>query len=385
SAIAPWNVRYHCTGDITAEQDPYFPISRSFEHWGRSFAALGIDYNGSELILDLLDRKGKHENGFMHGPVPAWRDRGTYRRARIQFTANAIPGMVGSGKRATETLFHEGGHAAHFANIDMPSPCFAQEFAPSSVAFAEVQSMLLDSLLSDADWQARYARTAEGEPMPTELIEKGVRTTQPSAALGLRMMFTVPYCERALYEIPDDELTPERAIAEIRATEQRLLGLDAGPRPALSIPHLISGEASAYYHGYVLALVAVHQTREFFKERDGHLMDNPRVGPDLCKFYWSPGNSKSFFEFIEDLTGKPLSADAIARAVNRTAAEALEEARADLRKLAEIPERTAPVALNANVRVMHGHEVVASIEKGDFRKASGDFAGWIDAYQRGRG
>ncbi|MHC4341163.1 MAG: M3 family metallopeptidase [Planctomycetota bacterium] len=377
-------MRYHCTGDITAEQDPYFPISRSFERWGHSFAALGIDYNGSELVLDLLDRKGKHENGFMHGPVPAWRDRGTYRRARIQFTANAIPGMVGSGKRATETLFHEGGHAAHFANIDMPSPCFAQEFAPSSVAFAEVQSMLLDSLLSDADWQARYARTAEGEPMPVELIEKGVRMTQPSEALGLRLMFTVPYCERALYEIPDDELTPERAIAEIRATEQRLLGLETSARPALSIPHLISGEASAYYHGYVLALVAVHQTREFFRERDGHLVDNPRVGPDLRKFYWSPGNSRTFFQFIEDLTGKPLSAEAIARAVNRTAGEALEEARADLRKLAEIPERTAPVALNANIRVMHGHEVVASIEKGDFQEASGDFAGWIDAYQRGR-
>ena len=66
--------------------------------------------------------------------------------ARIQFTANALPGAVGAGQQALRTLFHEGGHAAHFSNIDMPSPCFGQEFAPTSTAFAETQSMFLDSL-----------------------------------------------------------------------------------------------------------------------------------------------------------------------------------------------------------------------------------------------
>src|SRR5690606_28274974 len=141
--------------------------------WGRTFAALGIRYRGAELVLDLLDRPGKYENGFMHGPVVAWR-RGSERvPARIHFTANAIPAMVGSGQRALATLFHEGGHAAHFANVDMPSPCFGQEFAPTSVAFSETQSMLCDSLLEDADWQRRYARGAAGQPLPLELIERG--------------------------------------------------------------------------------------------------------------------------------------------------------------------------------------------------------------------
>ncbi|NJN14599.1 MAG: hypothetical protein HC813_02975 [Planctomycetes bacterium] len=162
-ATRAWNLRYSVAGDVTVQQEPYFPFGEALERWGRSFAALGIDYRGATMVLDLVDRKGKYENGFMHGPVPAWREGEQFRPARIHFTANAIPGMVGSGKRATETLFHEGGHAAHFANVDMPAPCFAQEFAPTSVAFAEVQSMFLDSLLGDADWQARYARTAEGK------------------------------------------------------------------------------------------------------------------------------------------------------------------------------------------------------------------------------
>ncbi len=41
---------------------------------------------------------------------------------------------------------HEAGHAAHFANIRMPSPLFSQERAPTSVAYAELQSMFLDAL-----------------------------------------------------------------------------------------------------------------------------------------------------------------------------------------------------------------------------------------------
>ena len=50
-----------------------------------------------------------------------------------------------------------GGHAAHFANIDQRSPFFSQERAPTSVAYAENQSMFLDSLIADGDWLARYA------------------------------------------------------------------------------------------------------------------------------------------------------------------------------------------------------------------------------------
>ena len=56
---------------------------------------------------------------------------------------------------------HEAGHAAHFANIAQGSPLFSQERAPTSVAYAETQSMFLDSLVGDAAWRGRYARDRE--------------------------------------------------------------------------------------------------------------------------------------------------------------------------------------------------------------------------------
>ncbi|HEX5136061.1 MAG TPA: M3 family metallopeptidase [Planctomycetota bacterium] len=379
TATKPWNLRYLMAGDVTREMDPYFPFSRSFERWGRSFAALGISYRGAELVLDLVDRKGKYENGFMHGPVPAWRSGGTFRPARIHFTANAIPGMVGSGKRATETFFHEGGHAAHFANVDMPAPCFSQEFAPTSVAFAETQSMFLDSILGDADWQARYARTAKDDAMPFALAEKAIRMEQPYAAWAQRALIAICYGERAIYEIPDRELTAERVTKELRDWERKLLFVEEGaPRPTLSVPHLLAGESSAYYHGYTLALMAVHQTRRFFRERDGHLMDNRKIGPDLRRAYWAPGNSRRFPDLVRGLTGREVSPAALADHVNESADDAVKDAREAAARVASIPVREGPVELDARIRVVHGREEVANTSRG-FAPAADAFARWIDS------
>ena len=381
-SLEPWNFGFLRMGTVAREIDPYFDFADAIGRWGRSFAALGVKYRGATLTLDLVDRKGKYENGFMHGPGPAFFDDGVWRPARINFTANAIPGQVGSGLRAMQTLFHEGGHAAHFSNILAPAPCFSQEFAPTSVAYAETQSMFMDSLLSDADWRTRYARDAAGRQMPLELIEKAIREEQPLRAWDVRAMLTVPFAERAIYEIPDDELTPERVLREIRAVERRLTGLPAAPRPILAVPHLLAGESSAYYHAYVLAEMAVHQTRAFFLERDGHLVDNPRIGPDLAAHYWAPGNAVPFDDTLRSLTGRPLSADALVAECLLGADEACARARRQVERLASIPPFEGVPALDATIRIVHGRETIATTEGGGFPAAAARFAAWVDGQIR---
>ena len=376
-SLDPWNFQFLRSGELTRELDPYFGFAPALERWGRSFAALGVKYRGATLTLDLVDRKGKYENGFMHGPGPGFFDEGEWRSARINFTANAVPGQPGSGLRAAETLFHEGGHAAHFSNILSDAPCFAQEFAPTSIAYAETQSMFMDSLLSDADWRSRYAVDGAGRPMPVELIEKAIREGQPFRGFEVRALLTIPFAERALYEIPDDELTPERVLAEFRRVERELQGLSSGIRPVLAVPHLLAGESSAYYHAYVLARMAVSQTRHFFLERDGHLCDNPRVGPDLAQHYWAPGNAETFQETLISLTGKPLSADSLVADCDQTVDQACAEAREAIRRIGQVPRFEGPVDLDAKIRVIHGREEVASTERGGFAGAAKDFAAWI--------
>lgn len=379
-ATAPWNFAYLTSGDLTAELDPYFPFAESFGRWVRSFAALGVDFGGATLQLDLVDRRGKYSNGFMHGPGPAWLDRdGAFHSARINFTANAVPAQVGSGERATETLFHEGGHAAHFSNIRMPAPCFAQEYSPTSVAFAETQAMFFDSLISDADWLMRYARTADGEQMPVDLARRSAEMKHRLRAWRLRSMLAVCYAEKALYEMSDAELTPENVLEQLRAIEKEMAMIDAAPRPLLSIPHLLSNEASAYYHGYVLAEMAVYQTREWFLQKDGYLTDNPKVGPTLAEQYWQEGNARTFLDFVERLTGRPFSADATERIVNRT----LDEVGTEVERLAaeekERPAYTGSVDLNATIAIVHGDDVIATNADGlTLAELSEQFAAWIE-------
>lgn len=375
-ALEPWNFPFMRAGSLTRELDPHFPFASSLRRWARSFAALGIRYRGATLTLDLLDRAGKYENGFMHGPGLAFMDQGTWRPARINFTSNAIPGQVGSGLRALETLFHEGGHAAHFSNILAPAPCFSHEFAPTSIAYAETQSMFLDSLVGDAEWRMRYALDLEGRPLPMELMEADLALNQPFRGWDIRAMLTVPLAERALYEIPEDRLEPEHVLATFRRIEREAQGLSSGVRPVLAVPHLLAGESSAYYHGYVLAEMAVHQTRTFFLARDGHLVDNPRVGPDLAEHYWRMGNEVRFDDTLRSLTGSPLCADALVARCNRTVDQAVAEARAEVEAARGRHAFDGPVALDARVRVVHGQEVVADSADGDFDAACDSFEKW---------
>jgi hypothetical protein len=74
-SLEPWNFGFLRSGELAREIDPYFGFAAAFERWGRSFHALGVRYRGATLTLDLVDRPGKYENGFMHGPGPAFYDR----------------------------------------------------------------------------------------------------------------------------------------------------------------------------------------------------------------------------------------------------------------------------------------------------------------------
>ncbi len=372
-ALRPWNLRFHMSGDVVRETDPYFPFDTALERWILSFRRLGIQYRGASLRLDLLERKGKYQNGFCHGPVPAYFDRGTWVPGAINFTSEGRPDQVGSGFQALITLFHEGGHAAHFANVTGNSPCFSQEFPPTSMAYAETQSMFCDSLISDADWLSRYARSADGSAMPASLIRKRIEKSQPFHAFEERLILVVPYFERELYAMADAELTAGRVLALARDTETRILGVESH-RPLLAIPHLLNQESAASFHGYLLANMAVYQTRAWFLREFGYITDNPAVGPLLARHYWAPGNAVTHDETLRSLTGEGFSARYLADDCNRSAAEAWTEAEASM---SAARDRTYPAAypdrLDATIRIVDGAATLADNSVSE-EKMAADFA-----------
>ncbi|NAZ60393.1 M3 family metallopeptidase [Aeromonas caviae] len=375
AALLPHNLRYSVSGDVTRQLDPYVPFSRALKDWVESFRRLGIQYRGATLTLDLLTREGKYENGFCHGPVPSFWQDGEWVPAVVNFTSLANPAQVGSGWSGLNTLFHEGGHAAHFANVTGNAPCFSQEFPPTSMAYAETQSMFCDSLLDDADWLKRYARNAAGEPIPDALIQAMIEARQPFRAFNERQIALVAYFERDLYAMTENERTPAAVLALARRWERKILGVDS-PRPLLAIPHLLNQESACAYHGYLLALMAVEQTRAYFLRRDGYLTDNPRIGPDLAAHYWGPGNGMTHDETLQSLTGEGFSAVPLAEACNRSAAEAWQQAQACMAAARQRPPAGEGTPLDAHIRVVHGAELIADNSESEARMLA-EFEAWI--------
>ncbi|QND82579.1 Putative peptidase [Chromobacterium vaccinii] len=365
-ALLAHNLRFHMSGDVTRQMDPFLPFAKAVERWVLSFRRLGIQYRGATMQLDLIERQGKYQNGFCHGPIPSFFDGEAWVAGQINFTADAKPDQVGSGARAINTLFHEGGHAAHFANVTQNAPCFSQEFAPTSMAYAETQSMFCDSLLDDADWLKRYARNGQGEAIPDELIRARIEATQPFAAYAERSIAVVAYFERALYALPENELSAERILQLARDSERRILGIAVSPRPLLAIPHLLNQESAAAYHGYLLANMAVYQTRAYFIGKFGYLTDNPAIGPLLAEHYWGPGNSINHNATLLRLTGEPFNARYLADSCNQS----VDEAWAGAQKLiADAAVRDYPAqypdTLAAHIRLVHGAELIADNAAGD--------------------
>jgi len=328
----------------------------------------------------LCDRPGKYSNGFCHWPQPAWKvQTGEWVPSQANFTSLASPREVGSGNTALTTLMHEGGHAAHFANVVQGGPLFSQERAPTSVAYAENQSMVLDSLVGDAAWMGRYARSREGEPIPWDIIEKEIRATHAYKVFMLRGMLAVPYFEKRLYELAEEDVTPERVVQLAADVEVEIQGGRSG-RPLISVPHILADESAAYYHGYVLAEMSVHQTRRYFMDTYGGLVDDERVGRDLAEVYWKPGNSAKFLDLVQKLTGSPLSSDSWVQELQRTVEEVVEaEHIAYDEAVAKGPKYSPGTSVDLDMRVIlvHGDEVVADSNDAGLAAACVKYKQWV--------
>ncbi|KAL3147698.1 hypothetical protein ABBQ32_002443 [Trebouxia sp. C0010 RCD-2024] len=382
SALQPWNISYSLSGDIEREMDPFFPFEEAVDVWARTFAGVGIQYKGATMRLDLCDRPRKYSNGFCHWPQPAWRkEGGEWVPSQANFTSLATPNAVGSGKTALNTLLHEGGHAAHFANIDQGSPLFSQERAPTSVAYAENQSMFLDSFIDDAAWKGRYAVSRDGKVIPWDLVRRGIEATHPYSVFMVRSMLAVPFFEKALYELPEDRVTPQGVTALADSIEQDVEGGLAG-RPLMSVPHILADESSAYYHAYVLAEMSVHQTRAHFKRKYGEMVDNPKVGQDLEEIYWRPGNGTAFLDLVQQLTGEALTADAWVSKLKESVSSVVQQEEQEYKEAVQQGPKIKPgqpADLGMHVILVHGDEVIADSEKaGSIQAATAQYKEWLN-------
>jgi len=177
-------------------------------------------------------------------------------------------------------------------------------------------------------------------------------------------------------------VTAEKIKQLAEETELKLQG-GASPRPLLSVPHILCDEASCYYHGYVLAEMSVHQTRDHFLGKYSVIVDNPKVGEDLANVYWKPGNSEAFLDLVQALTGKPLTGEAWVSALGKDLTKLIEEEEVDYGKALEAVKAkpfadTDAIDLEQHMRIVDGDKILADSSEGK----NGSFLGACKAFEK---
>ena len=185
---------------------------------------------------------------------------------------------------------------------------------------------------------------------------------------------------KALYEMPEAELSAASVKVLADEVEKTIQG-GLGARPLLTVPHLLSDEASCYYHGYVLAEMAVHQTREYFHAKDGYIVDNPKVGPTLRDAYWRVGNSEPFLGLVEKLTGKALSGDPWVAALEQDVDQLLEEEKVAYEGMVAAKAKAVAcdeIDLQMRIKIVDGDATIAdTATDGGFLKTCAKFEAYI--------
>jgi len=129
--------------------------------------------------------------------------------------------------------------------------------------------------------------------------------------------------------------------------------------------------------------MSVHQTRDFFKERDGYIVDNPKIGPSLTAAYWECGNSRPFLEIVKELTGKELSGDAWIGALQESIDDKIKREKKEYDAAIEESakaEQCDDLDLDMVVRFVDGDTLIAdSSEKGSLLAACKDFENYVAA------
>jgi hypothetical protein len=369
----PWNFGYMMSGSFVKEEDPYFRFENVLSYWGQSMAALGVGFEGGTVQLDLLDRKGKWNNGFCHYPGLVQYKKRKRIPGICNFTSNAIPTQVGSGFQGLHTVFHEGGHAADRLNSMQKDACVNTEYPPSTVSWAETHSMFMDAIPESIEWRVRYAKNDKGESYPFDIYERKVRKMEMLRPLGFMGYSFVVFFEKEIYETK--HLTRERVLEIAKRAYKKCFDRSEDSLAVLNVPHIYSWESSAYYHGYGLAELTVYQWRSYFFKKYGYIVDNPRVGQELKKI-WSYASKYPAKKLVKMATGKELSAESYIKGVTTPTEEIIVRAQKRIERMQKIPRYTKPINLNGKISIVHGKKKIADNTK-SFDDMDKKFRKWL--------
>jgi hypothetical protein len=198
-------------------------------------------------------------------------------------------------------LFHEYGHAVHFASVDQPTHLLRTTDAGYS-GFAEGIAGVFERIAEDPNWLGTVKGLDAGVVGPFSRARAHAAWLEAAGtALGIET-------ELRLYERPDSDPTPH-----VRALARRWFGYDAYRPRSWANPFFVTHPV--YVQSYLLSQLFRSQVAEAMERATaGPFWPNPRAGPWLTEAFLRPGARHDWTDRLRDVTGAPLSGAAFARA-----------------------------------------------------------------------
>jgi hypothetical protein len=241
---------------------------------------LGIDLRSQQNVhLDLDERPSKSPRAFC-SPIEV--------PDRVMLVIQPM-----GGADDYRALFHEAGHAEHFANTSRDLAMEEKRLGDNAVT--EGWAILLEHLTDDPAWLTRRLDFAR----PDEYAVEG--------ATGLLYMVR-RYAAKILYEVEfhaaDDPTT-------MRSRYVELLGEALKVEPAPQ-NYLFDIDSGFYVSSYLRAWALEAQLRAYLREKFGYRWFATRDAGSLIRELWSEGQRLRAEELLKEVTGSTLEMEAVA-------------------------------------------------------------------------
>ena len=265
------------------ELDRIYPNDAMVPALEGTLGDLGIDLRSQANIhLDVETRPNKSPRAFC-APIEV--------PERVMLVIQPI-----GGKDDWEALFHEAGHAEHYANTSADANFEARRMG--DMAVTEGWAMLFQHLVTEPAWLNRRLDV----PKVSELAHDG--------AVSL-LYFVRRYAAKLLYEV---EFFQAEDSSTMRNRYVELLG-DALKLPINPESYLDDIDGSFYVTGYLRSWAFEAQLRDFLRDELGSDWFARRAAGDLLRELWSLGQGTTADALLKDVSGAQLELASVAARV----------------------------------------------------------------------
>jgi hypothetical protein len=260
--------------------DEAFPADRMIPALRQTLADFGVDLDAQENVhLDVEPRPLKDPRAFC-SPIEV--------PGRVMLVIKPIGGPDDWG-----ALFHEAGHAEHFAHTSADLAVEDKRLGDNAVT--EGWAMLLEHLTDTPGWLNRMLDF----PRANEYAAEGA---------AILIFFVRRYCAKLLYEIEFHQAEDPTALSP-RYVELLGTALKIEPSPT---DYLADMDGRFYVHAYLRAWALEAQLSAFLREKFGRDWYTQRAAGSLIRELWSEGQRMTADELLREVTGASIEMESVA-------------------------------------------------------------------------